>query len=176
GSGGGGMPIYTPPPASNDVEADDLPTLCFDALWNSYPENGPDGNPAHPSGDDYANQCAIRVGSAMQEVYDIDFSSYGEEYDDPLSSEGYPIRATNLKNYIVDDFESKGMGSSIKTFTSEDDFLNSDSYGQTGFIFMRGGGANHIDMYNAGQIGSLWLNNPTEIVFIPVSNAGCQSE
>lgn len=67
------------------------------------------------------------------------------------------------------------MGSSIKTFISQDDFLNSDSYGQTGIIFMKGGGFNHIDIYNAGEIGSLWLSNPTEIVFIPISNAGCQS-
>ncbi|MGJ1193941.1 T6SS effector amidase Tae4 family protein [Sphingobacterium siyangense] len=162
----------------NDPDADKLPELCFDAIWDAYPHNV-NGQTQHPSQDDYANQCAIRVGAALKEVYDVDFGSYGTEFDDPLSSEGYPIRAANLKNYLVDDYKSKGMESQIKTYNSTNAFLDSASSKLNGIVYMQRGGVNHIDVFKGdegkNEVGSLWLSgNVDKVIFIPIDNSACQ--
>lgn len=118
------------------------------------------------------------MGAALKEVYDVDFGSYGTEFNDPLSSEGYPIRAANLKNYLVSDYKSKGMESQIKTYNSTNEFLDSSSAKLNGIVYMQRGGVNHIDVFKVDEgqsvVGSLWLSgNVDKVIFIPIDNSAC---
>ena len=94
---------------------------------------------AHPSSDGYKNQCAIRLGKALQDS-GVDMS----DYTAPVTTEGYPRGAQSLANWLYDNFGNPQI------VNNRDEFLKID-YNKTGIFFQKAlgpGRANHIDVWN----------------------------
>ena len=117
----------------------------FSKLWSNYPPDNADGTHAHPSRDDYQNQCAIRLGFALQKS-GVDFSKY---QTGPLTSEGYPRGARSLADWIWTNYGKPEIMSQINF---EKQHMNS-----TGIIFINQNDtyhSPHIDLFKQGQTGS----------------------
>jgi Type VI secretion system (T6SS), amidase effector protein 4 len=123
----------------------------FETLWKNYPTANEDGSPAHPSADPYENQCAIRLGKALQ-LSGVDMSSYPSIN---LTSDGYPRSANNLANWLWRNYGSPQIMSSS---TFETKYTNS-----TGIIYIEGV---HIDLWNNGKTGSGFYQG--NVMFWPV--------
>ncbi len=120
----------------------------FSKLLKNYPHdqiiNGKRVH-AHPSKDDYKNQCAIRLGYAMQKS-GISLKSY------PIfnkTTEGYPRSSKGLADWIW-----KKFGRPI-IYNDIEQFVNSESLNK-GIMFELAapGGISHIDLWNKGDTGS----------------------
>ncbi|WP_202616850.1 hypothetical protein [Arcticibacter tournemirensis] len=72
-----------------------FPRITFNNLWNAYPRQN-----LHPSNDGYENQCAIRLGKALQDAFDIDFTDSSYTKFGPVTTEGYPRGAKSLADYL----------------------------------------------------------------------------
>ncbi len=116
----------------------------FETLWSNYPHDI-NGEHQHPSKDPYAkNQCAIRVGVALQ-LSGIDMSSYPSSNN---TSEGYPRSSKGLADWLWREY---GKPTIISQSTFESDYWN-----KTGIIYIAPpvGGIGHIDLFNKGTTGS----------------------
>jgi len=71
---------------------------AFTTLLENYPALN-EGKPAHPSVDNYANQCAIRLSGALQ-LSGVDMSSYTVN----KTTDGYARSAQGLANWIGPNF------------------------------------------------------------------------
>jgi|GEM_PF-2344367 len=140
-----------------------FPKITFDILWNSYQEAQANGDPAHPSNDGYVNQCAIRVGKALHDGFDIDFTdaSYTEQFG-PVTTEGYPRGAKSLADYL----EGNGLSVTKMSYT---EWQSSEYRSSKGIIFIKGaeGYADHIDVYNNGATGS-GIYSGAQVWFFPL--------
>lgn len=113
----------------------------FAIIWDKYPKSV-NGHHAHPSKDGYPNQCAIRLGKALQDS-GIDMS----DYTDPVTSEGYPRGAQSLANWL------QGNYGSPEKFVDRNDFLKK-CIRKTGIFFQKAlgpGRSNHIDIWNGSR-------------------------
>jgi|SRR5690606_5190763 len=170
--GGGGGTGGNSNGGNNDSggnESSDLPDeLCFTALFTQYPEANPDGTPAHPSNDSYAeNQCAIRVGAMFTDAYGVDFAT-SDNYTGNVTSEGYPRGAKDVADWLI----REGLDHKEMTLS---EFMNSEYYNQTGIIYQvaQGNSMAHVDIYTGGgNTGSGFYGNE-KIVFFPIEDNGC---
>ena len=116
----------------------------FDTLILNYPSFNAD-NPAHPSTDPYANQCAIRLSYCLQRS-GVSFDSY----HDPTTSEGYARGAYSLANWIWKTFGAP------KVYSNNYEF-ESSCIGKQGIIFEKKTSSetlDHIDLWDGGTTGS----------------------
>jgi hypothetical protein len=115
----------------------------FETLWNNYPQSV-NGSPAHPSTDNYPNQCAIRLGYCLQNA-GVDMSNYNTG---PLTTDGYPRGSKSLADWIWKEFGRP-------LILTQADF-KSAYWSQTGIIYISpySGGIGHIDLFNSGTTGS----------------------
>lgn len=157
---GGGVGGYSNPGGSEVSDDNGRMTFpSFSILWSNYPPEV-DGAPAHPSVDSYPNQCAIRVGYALQQS-GVDISSYPEVNQ---TTDGYPRSAQGLADWIWQNF---GPPTKIPI----EDFQN-DYSGQTGLIFEHNisGSTPHIDLWNEGSTGSgFFVGGIDEVWFWPIN-------
>lgn len=133
----------------------------FSILWGNYPPSV-DGAPAHPSVDPYPNQCAIRVGYALQQS-GVDISSYPEINQ---TTDGYPRSSQGLADWIWQNF---GPPRRIPIEEFRNDYL-----GRTGLIFespiVGSGVTPHIDLWNEGSTGSgFYVGGILEVWFWPIN-------
>ncbi|ALN92879.1 RHS repeat-associated core domain protein [Lysobacter gummosus] len=130
----------------------------FDMLWRNYPRN-PDRSPAHPSSGPYPNQCAIRLGKALQDS-GVDLTSYPSVNK---SKEGWPRSAQNLADWLTQNYGKPKIMTNTQ-FESKDQW-----YKNRGIIFQPGveGQADHIDLHNGGWQGSGYYRG-TEIWYWPI--------
>jgi hypothetical protein len=154
-----------------EEEREDLPEICFTRLKNAYPPPNADGTAAHPSADGYENQCAIRVGKALHDSYDIDFHGYYEKTFGPISSEGYPRGSKSLADYLEREFINDH-----KTVhkMSQEEFENSEYYHKSGIIYLAPppGGVGHIDIFENGAVGSGYYT-ASEVWFFEFNDDPC---
>jgi len=117
----------------------------FKIIKDNYPKDNPDGSHAHPSKDGYKNQCAIRVGYALNKS-GVDISSY-----DPTNqtSEGYPRWSRGLAMWLRSNWKK----------------------GAQGLIYLappKGSTVGHIDMiYGGGKTGSGYYS-ASEVWYWPI--------
>jgi len=147
---GGGYDLGdTNPPPDEDEQENTFPDeICFTALNNAYPPPDSNGNPAHPSNASYAhNQCAIRLGAALMEAYDVKFDS-ASKYKGNVTHEGYPRGAKDLADMLI----ANGLENTGEISLTS--FMNSDLYNQPGIIYQiaEDGSMAHIDVYRGGGI------------------------
>lgn len=117
----------------------------FDSLWNSYPEPNEDGTPAHPSKDNYPNQCAIRVSVALEDA-GVDLTSYPTVNK---TSEGWARSSKGLADWLWQEYGPP-------TILSQEEFQKQHWGKDTGIIYLAPpeGGTGHIDLFDRGATGS----------------------
>jgi RHS repeat-associated protein len=121
----------------------DMSFPSFQTLWSNYPHDV-DGEHAHPSSDQYDDQCAVRVGYAYKNS-GVDMSSYPEV---DKTKDGYPRTAKNLADWTWQHF-GKPEIMSQQSFEAK--------YGaSTGLIYFvpSSSSPSHIDLYSYGLTGS----------------------
>lgn len=128
----------------------------FSTLWSNYPPDV-NGAHAHPSKDNYPNQCAIRVSDAFMKS-GIDMSSYPKVNK---TSDGYARSSKGLADWTWQNF---GRPKIMSQDAFERDYKNS-----TGLMYIAPppGGVGHIDLFNAGTTGSGYYLG-SEIWFWPI--------
>lgn len=127
----------------------------FSTLWGHYPHStqNPDGswNHAHPSVDNYANQCAIRVSFTLI-LSGEDLDTYQEIN---RTTDGYARSAKNLADWM---WTTYGKPEILTQEEFHKKHLNS-----TGIIYeapLGPGYAPHIDLWNQGSTGSGYYESP----------------
>jgi hypothetical protein len=116
----------------------------FKKLWKNYPHDI-NGQHQHPSRDSYAkNQCAIRVGVALQKS-GVSMDSYPEGNQ---TSEGYPRSSKGLADWLWQNYGKPEIVSQ--------EYFDANYQNKTGIIYLAPptGGIGHIDLWNKGQTGS----------------------
>lgn len=86
-------------PASLSSQAPEAVTVRFGELWNAYPASDPCVNPANGK-KAYDNQCAIRVGLALQRC-GVSFRTFkGPRCEYGPSGNGMVLRAQELADWL----------------------------------------------------------------------------
>ena len=143
--------------AVNDAQGNGGMTFpSFSTLWSNYPPDV-NGAHAHPSKDNYPNQCAIRVSFTFMKS-GINMSSYPKVNK---TSDGYARSSKGLADWTWQNF---GRPKIMSQDVFERDYKNS-----TGLMYIAPppGGIGHIDLFNAGTTGSGYYLG-SEIWFWPI--------
>lgn len=130
--------------------------VIFSELWNNYPKSAPCINP-NTNQKAYSNQCAIRVGLALEKS-GVSFSSFkGQRCEFAEPKNGMALRAQELAAWL-DRKPFQGCGSTLILAGSN---FQSILKGRTGIIFFQDYWArdgevsptgDHIDLWNSDRL------------------------
>jgi hypothetical protein len=126
--------------AAAQAQEESMPLLNFSDLWDNHPY------PATPCDSSFVNQCAIRMGVALQ-LSGLQVTGVAKCWF--KHSPRHVLRAQELANALVDRVDHVGRVEKHRSSVTSEDFA-----GQRGIVFiMDGWGAtDHIDLWNGSQM------------------------
>lgn len=116
--------------------------VSFKTIW--------DNHPGFEDLCDFANQCAIRMGTALMKS-DVDMSSFGgvKCWTDGHESLNHTLRAQELADWMARETGQFGIVDVEKNDASYNDYKN-----KQGIVFFKDGwgATDHIDVWNGSEM------------------------
>ena len=145
---------------NSPTKVTDKVTVRFDELWKNYPSNDPCVNPATKK-KAYDNQCAIRVGLALEKC-GVGFKSFrGPRCEFGAAGNGMVLRAQELADWL----STQPFANCTKPKMYSGKGFQSSVAAQKGIIFfkdywLRDGEktptGDHIDLWNMDRLTPSW--------------------
>lgn len=136
--------------------------ISFDELWRNYPTNDPCLNPANGK-KAYDNQCAIRLGAALEKS-GVSFKSFrGPRCEFGARGNGMVLRAQELADWL----NTKPFAHCPASIQVEGKSFHKKIAARKGIVFfkdywMRDGEksptGDHIDLWNMDRLTPSWQN------------------
>lgn len=137
-------------------------SLTFDVLWNNYPSQDPCVNP-RTQNKAYDNQCAIRVGMALEKS-GISFASFkGPRCEFGARGNGMVLRAQELANWL----KTKPFVECPKPLQFSGKGFQRNLAARRGIVFFqdywfregeKSPTGDHIDLWNMDRLTPSWQN------------------
>ncbi|HET9958480.1 MAG TPA: type VI secretion system amidase effector protein Tae4 [Polyangiaceae bacterium] len=136
-----------------------MPSVQFQSLWTNHPSNLGENAPCKDKAGNSAfeNQCAIRMGIALQDS-GVPLAGYPGAHCWHGHSKIHALRAQELANWLATGAGARRVGAVEKKRRGAHSPINvSDYLGRTGIVFFmnfwgRGNQGDHIDVWDGSDM------------------------